>query len=122
MQSNHYSLGHWSINELSANDLSLAQLNALIVDARASADYQNGHIADALSLNPERWEESLTNFLSAWSPERPVIIYCGSQACGLSKEVALKILSDLPDAKVFVLKGGYPAWQAYEAKKSPAAL
>ncbi|MCS6274410.1 MAG: rhodanese-like domain-containing protein [Opitutus sp.] len=121
-QSNHYSLGHWSINELSATDLSLAQSSTLIVDARAFADYQKGHIAAALSLSPERWDESLGDFLSAWSPERPVVVYCGGQACGLSKDVALKILSDLPDAKVFVLKGGYPAWQTYQAQKNPAAL
>jgi rhodanese-related sulfurtransferase len=121
-KSNHYSLGHWSIYEWSATDLSLAQSSTLIIDARAPADYQNGHIADALSLSPERWDESLGDFLSAWSPERPVVVYCGGQACGLSKEVALKILSDLPDAKVFVLKGGYPAWQTYQAQKKTAAL
>lgn len=120
--SHHYSIRHWSINEWSATELSLAQSSALIIDARTVADYQKGHIADALSLSPERWDELLGDFLSAWSPARPVVVYCGGQACGLSKEVALKILSDLPDAKLFVLKGGYPAWQAYQAKKSSAAL
>ena len=121
-QSNHYRLLHWSINEWSAADLSTAQSNTLIVDARTSADYQHGHISGALSLNPENWDESLVKFLSPWSPERPVVVYCGGQACGLSKEVALRILIDLPEAKVFVLKGGYPGWLLYQAKKSPAAL
>jgi rhodanese-related sulfurtransferase len=121
-QSNHYILGHWSINECSATDFSRSLSSTLIVDARTSADYQNGHIPDALSLNLERWDDSFVDFLTAWSPERSVVVYCGGQACGLSKEVALRILSDLPDAKVFVLKGGYPAWQAYQAQKSSSAL
>ena len=60
-------------------------------------------------------------FLEAWSPEKPVIVYCGGQACGLSKQVALRLLTDLPEAKIFVLTGGFPAWQAYQAQSKPAS-
>lgn len=117
----HYARQHWAILEISSADLATALDSAVIVDTRDPNDYQQGHITGALSLDVAKWEELLPGFLTAWSPERSVVVYCGGQACGLSKEVALRLLIDLPEAKVFVLKGGYPGWLLYQAKKSPAA-
>ena len=118
----HFDQAHWLIHEQSCSDLPQSRPDALIVDARRRDEFDAGHIPGALSLDAEHWDEALPDFLGAWSPERPVVIYCGGQACGLSKEVALKLLHDLPEARVYVLKGGYPAWQAQQALHDNPAL
>lgn len=108
----HYRWTHWSLSETDATTVAANPNVWLIVDARSEADYQAGHIEGALSLGDHNWDEGLGAFLERWQPESPVLIYCGGQACGSSKQVALRLLEDIPDMKVSVLKGGYPAWEA----------
>jgi rhodanese-related sulfurtransferase len=115
----HYSPQHWFIKEYSLH--SGVDSNALLIDVRSAEDFARSHIPGALSLDPQNWDATLPAFLEHWSPETLVIIYCGGQACGLSKEVALRLLTDLPDAKISVLKGGFPAWQAHQAQLKPAS-
>jgi 3-mercaptopyruvate sulfurtransferase SseA len=84
----------------------------LVVDARSHELYQEAHVPGAVLLSEEAWDASLPEFLMQWYPDRPVVIYCGVQACAASKRVALRLLADLPEARVYVLKGGFPAWKA----------
>lgn len=118
----HYDTRHWLIHSITADELVLQGQSAVILDARSPADYASSHIDKALSFPAENLESEMGVFLDAWSPEKPVIIFCGGQACGLSKQVAIKLLTDLPEAKIFVLKGGFPAWLGLQAKKTPTAL
>lgn len=115
----HYAPQHFLIKELPLEK----EFNSdyLFVDARPHADYVKNHIPGAISLNFENWDSCLIAFLEAWSPERPVVVYCGGQACGLSKQVAIRLLTDLPDAQIFVLKHGFPAWQAHQAQPRPSS-
>jgi rhodanese-related sulfurtransferase len=110
----HYSVTHWSIKEHSPRHGFID--GVLLLDVRSSEDYERSHIPGAISLDPRDWDSAFPVFLERWSPERTVVIYCGGQSCGVSKEVALRLLTDLPDAAIYVLKGGFPAWNAYQPK------
>ncbi|MBI4025525.1 MAG: rhodanese-like domain-containing protein [Verrucomicrobia bacterium] len=82
----------------------------LWVDARSAKEFEQGHIPGAMRLNEDAWEELLAPFLEAWSAPRPVVVYCGDQPCEASRHVAGR-LRDAGIKPVYVLKGGWDAWQ-----------
>jgi rhodanese-related sulfurtransferase len=84
--------------------------NAIWVDARPDADFERDHVPGALPLNEDRWNELLPQFLAAWSPEKQVIVYCSSQSCALSHDVARRLRNEAQLKNVFVLGGGWEAW------------
>jgi rhodanese-related sulfurtransferase len=110
-QAEHYAWAHWQVRELSVAELSHMP-ESLIVDARSHQLFAEAHVPGALWLSEEGWDDGLPSFLDRWHPEHPVVIYCDGRACAASKRVALRLLADLPDARVYVLKGGFAAWQA----------
>lgn len=85
----------------------LARESVFWIDARADEDFEKGHLKGALSLNEERWEEGIVGFLDAWNPEIDTVVYCSSQACLRSHEVAERLKEELGVENVFVLKGGW---------------
>ncbi len=62
-------------------------------------------------LNEDRWNELLPQMLAVWSPEKRVVVYCGSESCGSSREVARRLRNDAQLKNVFVLEGGWEAWK-----------
>lgn len=80
---------------------------AFWIDARSDEDFEKGHLEGALSLNEERWEEQIVDFLDAWNPDAPTVVYCSSQACLRSHEVAERLKAELGVENIFVLKGGW---------------
>ncbi len=87
----------------------------LWVDARPDAEFAREHIPGALSLNEDRWKELLPPFLTTWAPEKRTVVYCSSQSCAASNEVARRLRDEAGLKNVFVLHGGWEAW--LEAKK-----
>src|SRR5690348_6665581 len=65
--------------------------NVMWVDARPDEEFARDHIPGAFSLNEDRWNELLPAFLSAWAPGRQVVVYCSSQSCNLSGDVARRL-------------------------------
>lgn len=90
--------------------------NAIWVDARPDNEFEQDHVPGATSLNEDRWNELLPLFLPQWSPDKKVVVYCSSQSCNASREVAKRLREDAQlkdnDGKncVFVLEGGWEAW------------
>jgi rhodanese-related sulfurtransferase len=90
--------------------------NAIWVDARPDAEFESDHVPGALLLNEDRWNELLPQFLATWSPEKRVVVYCSSQSCNASREVAKRLRDEvqLKDNEgkncVFVLDGGWEEW------------
>jgi len=84
--------------------------NAIWVDARPDEEFARDHVPGALSLNEDRWNELLPQFLAAWSPEKKIVIYCSSQSCNASREVAHRLRNEAQLPNVFVLKGGLEEW------------
>ena len=84
--------------------------NAIWVDARPDEEFARDHVPGALSLNEDRWNELLPQFLAAWSPEKKIVIYCSSQSCNASREVAHRLRNEAQLPNVFVLKCGWEEW------------
>jgi rhodanese-related sulfurtransferase len=84
--------------------------NAIWVDARPDEEFARDHIPGALSLNEDRWNELLPQFLVAWSPEKKIVVYCSSQSCNASREVAHRLRDEAQLKNVFVLEGGWEEW------------
>ena len=84
--------------------------NAIWADARPDEEFARDHVPGAISLNEDRWNELLPQFLATWSPEKKVVVYCSSQGCNASREVARKLRNEAQLKDVFVLQGGWEEW------------
>jgi rhodanese-related sulfurtransferase len=84
--------------------------NAIWVDARPDVEFEREHIPGAVLLNEDRWSELLPQFLVTWSPEKRVVVYCSSQSCNASREVARRLKDEAQLKNVFVLQGGWEEW------------
>jgi rhodanese-related sulfurtransferase len=83
---------------------------ALWVDARPDEEFARDHVPGAVSLNEDHWNELLHGFFEVWSPDKKVIVYCSSQSCNASREVARRLRDEAQMKNVFVLEGGWEAW------------
>ncbi len=84
----------------------------LWVDARPRAEFEQGHIAGAVLLNEDEWNGLVAQFLNAWDPDKPIVVYCEGGRCQASKSVASRLLTELQLENVHVLKGGWKSWRA----------
>jgi len=88
--------------------------NIIWVDARPSEEFERDHIPGAVSLNEDRWDEGLSQFLGTqWSPEKKIVVYCSAASCNLAEDVARRLREEakLPN-DIRILKGGWEAWLA----------
>jgi rhodanese-related sulfurtransferase len=85
---------------------------AIWVDARPDEEFARDHVPGAVSLNEDRWNELIGPFLATWTPDKKVVVYCSSQSCNASREVARRLRDQTqpPIQNVFVLEGGWEAW------------
>ena len=81
--------------------------NALVVDLRAAADFDKGHIAGAKNVQMSQFDPE--NKQLAPAKELPVVLVC---AVGQSAQAAAKRLRKAGFSKVSVLEGGVQAWQS----------
>ncbi len=86
--------------------------DAIWIDARPEEEFEQEHVPGAVLLNEDRWNELLPLMLATWSPEKRVVVYCSSQSCGASREVARRLRKEAQLKNVFVLEGGWEAWLA----------
>lgn len=84
--------------------------NAIWIDARPDEEFARDHVPGALSLNEDRWNELLPQFLAVWSPGKKIVVYCSSLGCNASREVARRLRKEAQLPDVFVLEGGWEAW------------
>ena len=84
--------------------------NVIWVDARPDSDFARDHVPGAVSLNEDRWNELLPQFLAAWSPGKKVVVYCSAESCDLAREAAERLRKEAQISDVFVLEGGWEAW------------
>lgn len=108
----------WAEPVLAPGEIRLADastLDPIWLDARTEADFGEGHIPNALLFNEENFDDALIDVVSAWldSP-RPIIVYCSSEQCQTSSQVADRLRTTLLEsdieAEVYSLKGGWDAW------------
>jgi rhodanese-related sulfurtransferase len=80
------------------------------LDARPDEEFARDHVPGALSLNEDRWNDLVGPFLAMWAPDKKVIVYCSSQGCNASREVAKRVREEAQLKNVFVLQGGWEEW------------
>ena len=85
---------------------------AMWIDARPDDDFARDHVPGAISLNEDRWNELLPEFLQVWSPEKKIVVYCSAKSCNAAREVAERLRKEtqLPN-EIRVLQGGWEEWQ-----------
>jgi rhodanese-related sulfurtransferase len=81
------------------------------VDARPQEEFEREHVPGALLLNEDRWNELFPQVLAVWAPEKRVVVYCSSESCGSSREIAHRLRKEAGLPNVFVLEGGWEAWK-----------
>ena len=81
------------------------------VDARSRAKYERTHLPGALLLNEDEWDKLVGPFLDAWDADKTLIVYCDGGSCVASEAVAERIRTELKIGGVYVLKGGWAAWE-----------
>ena len=106
----------WHQRPMDAALVSVAQAkewgNAVLwIDARPGEEFARGHIPGAILLNEDEWNELLPALLTAWSPERKLVVYCSRQSCNASHAVAERLRNEAELKNVFVLDGGWEEWQ-----------
>ena len=87
-------------------------LNAIWVDARTIKEFEESHLPGALFFDESDWDTGLLKLMNTWLIQpRPIVIYCGAQACDTSNRIAERLRKSLPEAEIYSLKGGDTAWQ-----------
>jgi 3-mercaptopyruvate sulfurtransferase SseA len=87
--------------------------DVLWIDARTEERYKVAHIPGALLLNEQSFDQQLFDLIETLqSNVKPVIVYCDAQKCEASKKVRIALTERVGLSDVWVLHGGWPAWQA----------
>ncbi len=107
----------WQAPAVKEGEVELPQAQAwgesvMWVDARPDAQYESEHIPNAILLNEDRWNELLPQMLTVWAPDKRVVVYCSSQSCAASHDVARRLREEAGLPNVFVLHGGWEVWKA----------
>jgi len=84
--------------------------SALFIDARTSAEYNEGHIPQAVSL-PLGSFDYQTPILVGLPMDQMLITYCEGESCSESIDLAVH-LNDVGFTEVCIYIGGWQQWQA----------
>jgi rhodanese-related sulfurtransferase len=87
--------------------------SAFFLDAREPADYAAGHIAGALSLPIEEFNDRFAPVERMLTPDATIIIYCDGLDCDLSERLMVR-LRELGYHNVRHLVNGWSAWRRAE--------
>ena len=87
------------------------------IDARIASQFEQQHVPGAVSLNEQNFDQALFDQIQVLQDlKKPVVIYCGSEKCDASRKIREQLLQRVPLENVFVLKGGWQAWQQSRGK------
>ncbi len=98
-----------SVEEISIESARL--LNPIWADARDDRDFEAGHIPGAVHVDIGDFSTGLANLAQVWRPGTPIVAYCDGHSCDSSRALAQRLVGALGVNKIFVLKGGFQAWQ-----------
>ena len=91
--------------------------DVLWLDARHISKFKKEHIPGALPLNEDDWDGLLEKVMEEYNPSKKIVVYCGSETCKPSHDVAERLRKQVGWKDVFVLKGGWEAWQNHKQGK-----
>jgi rhodanese-related sulfurtransferase len=82
---------------------------AMVVDARRVHDYVAGHIEGAVNIPPNASAEYCLKVLANAHKNQQIVVYCQSETCTFSEDVALK-LQAIGYMNILLYKGGWVDW------------
>jgi rhodanese-related sulfurtransferase len=98
------------IHEVEAVKKIYDQGNTLFLDSRASEQYEEGHIRDAISFPVRQFDELIETLFEKYIPSQQFITYCSGRDCPDSHELAQQLYdAGYENVKVFI--DGYPTWK-----------
>lgn len=92
---------------------SLFENNILFIDARDNGSYNEGHIAGAIISTP--FTELIDFIFDSQGFDKPIVVYCDDEECGLSQDLAYQIESE-GFSDIYIFSGG---WKLWESEKLP---
>ena len=98
------------------------QGDALFVDARPYASYEQGHIKGAVGLPVSQFFEVIDDFRDQYPLTRWIVTYCSGRECHESHELAQYLLEEGYE-RVNVFIDGYAGWEemAFPVEQASAA-
>jgi len=83
--------------------------NSIFFDARSPEDYKSGHIAQALNLPADEFEEEFPKYVAMLTVENSIVIYCDGTECELSHRLADQLRLQ-GYTNTHILYNGWTAW------------
>ena len=83
----------------------------LLVDARDEEQFTAEHIPGAVSLPAASYEDMLLFFAEEHGRDKPVVIYCGTEDCEMSAELAMRLRDEAGFTDIRILEGGILGWR-----------
>lgn len=80
------------------------------LDARAPDDFAAGHIANALNLPADHFEQHYGEIAPLLAPDTPLILYCDGVECELSHRLKDK-LAQMGHTNAKILHNGWTVWR-----------
>jgi rhodanese-related sulfurtransferase len=84
--------------------------SAIFLDARSRELFAVGHVEGAVNLPWDDFELSFDRVMARIPQGTPLVTYCDSESCGLSKDLAMALLAK-GYTNVRVLVNGWTLWQ-----------
>src|SRR2546426_2768692 len=81
--------------------------NLVVVDVRATEDFDKGHIPGAINLPKDQWENP-----QGLIKDKTNVVYCYTQQCHLAANACVRFASR--GFPVMELEGGFEAWKENE--------
>lgn len=68
--------------------------NVILVDARFSEDFEQGHLEGAINFPMDCRDDSSPSPMINVPKDARIVVYCQTAACGFAEEVAIELISD----------------------------
>ena len=94
----------------------LAAGKILLIDGRTPAAYETEHIPGAISLSVKSPPAEFAAFTANYPKGTHIVVYCGTDMCELSHELALKLVKELGFTNVQEMPGGITEYLIFEGK------
>lgn len=89
------------------------QGQVLWIDARLREHFEKAHVPGALLLNEQELDALMIQHIEKLQDnKKPVVVYCDGHACQASRKIRKYLMETMALENVWVLHGGWPAWQA----------
>lgn len=96
------------------------QDSTLFVDVRSAAEFADGHIAGAISLPEEEFEERFPALKSRFERARAIVVYCKSEDCGKSLWAAIRLRGEgLTQTRIY--PAGWYDWRRHDLPAGASA-